>query len=309
MRKLHKAAIHPGENAQMFDWEDLRHFVAVGRMGTLSGAARELKVDHATISRRLTSLERDLQVRLVERLPRACRLTDIGSHVFTLALALEDDAFAIERAVRASQSPLTGKVSLSVPPVLVASFLAQHLPEFRKRFPGIQLSVSGQAQHVSLGRREADIAVRLVRPTEPGSVVRKLGTMPFALYASRSYEALAHPELWEFIAYDARFEDMPQQKWLRSVAGKRPIACELSEINGHHAAVRAGAGVGGLPCFLGEADETLLRVANNEPSFSRDIWLVVHGDLKNAGPVRAAMDFLVEVMERSSAFNAALTHG
>ncbi|MEZ2298556.1 LysR family transcriptional regulator [Variovorax sp. RCC_210] len=293
----------------MFDWEDLRHFVAVGRMGTLSGAARELKVDHATISRRLTSLERDLQVRLVERLPRACRLTDIGSHVFTLALALEDDAFAIERAVRASQSPLTGKVSLSVPPVLVASFLAQHLPEFRKRFPGIQLSVSGQAQHVSLGRREADIAVRLVRPTEPGSVVRKLGTMPFALYASRSYEALAHPELWEFIAYDARFEDMPQQKWLRSVAGKRPIACELSEINGHHAAVRAGAGVGGLPCFLGEADETLLRVANNEPSFSRDIWLVVHGDLKNAGPVRAAMDFLVEVMERSSAFNAALTHG
>lgn len=293
----------------MFDWEDLRHFLAVGRVGTLSGAARELKVDHATISRRLTSLERDLQVRLVERLPRACRLTDVGSYVFTLARVLEDDAFAIERAVRASQSPLTGKVSLSVPPVLVASFLAQHLTEFRKRFPGIQLSVSGQAQQVSLSRREADIAVRLVRPTESGSVVRKLGTMAFALYASRSYEALSHPELWEFIAYDARFEDMPQQKWLRSIAGKRPIACELSEINGHHAAVRAGAGVGGLPCFLGEADETLLRVANNEPSFSRDIWLVVHRDVKNAGPVRAAMDFLVEVMERSSAFNAASTHG
>ena len=293
----------------MFDWEDLRHFIAVGRVGTLSGAARELKVDHATISRRLTSLERDLQVRLVERLPRACRLTDVGSHVFTLARALEDDAFAIERTVRASQSPLAGKVSLSVPPVLAASFLAQHLAEFRQRFPAIQLSVSGQAQQVSLSRREADIAVRLVRPTEPGSVVRKLGTMAFALYASRSYEALSHPERWEFIAYDARFEDMPQQKWLRSVAGNRLIACELGDINSHHAAVRAGAGVGGLPCFLGDADETLLRVADDEPSFGRDIWLVVHRDLKSAGPVRAVMDFLVEVMKRTPAFNGSSALG
>ena len=289
----------------MFDWEDLRHFLAVGRVGTLSGAARELKVDHATISRRLASLERDLQVRLVERLPRACRLTDVGSHVFTLAQALQDDAFAIERAVRASQSPLAGKVSLSVPPVLVASFLAEHLTEFRQRFAAIQLSVAGQAQQVSLSRREADIAVRLVRPTEAGSVVRKLGTMAFALYASRSYEALPHPERWEFVAYDARFEAMPQQKWLRSLAGKRAIACELSDIHSHHAAVRAGAGVGGLPCFLGDADETLLRVADEEPSFARDIWLVVHRDLKSTGPVRAAMDFLVEVMKRNAAFNGA----
>ncbi|MDP9901995.1 LysR family transcriptional regulator [Variovorax ginsengisoli] len=293
----------------MFDWEDLRHFIAVGRAGSLSGAARELKVDHATVSRRLTSLERALQVRLVERLPRACRLTDVGAHVFTLALALQDDAFAIERVARASQSPLAGKVSLSVPPVLVASFLAPHLTEFRQRFPAIQLSVSGQAQQVSLSRREADIAVRLVRPKEPGSVVRKLGTMAFALYASRHYQALSHPERWEFIAYDARFEDMPQQKWLRSLAGKRPIACELSDINSHHAAVRAGAGVGGLPCFLGDADETLLRVSDSDSSFARDIWLVVHRDMKSAGPVRAAMDFLIEVMKRNAAFNDASMRG
>ena len=288
----------------MFDWEDLRHFLAVGRAGTLSGAAREMNVDHATISRRLSSLERDLQVRLVERLPRSCRLTDVGANLFTLARLLEDGAFAIERAARASQLPLTGKVSLSVPPVLVASFLAEHLTEFRQRFPGIQLSISGQAKQVSLSRREADIAVRLVRPSESGSVVRKLGTMAFALYASRSYEALSHPELWEFIAYDAQFEDMPQQKWLRGIAGNRPIACELSDINGHHMAVRAGAGVGGLPCFLGEADETLQRVTDDEPSFSRDIWLVVHRDVRSAGPVRAVMDFLVEVTQRSAAFNA-----
>jgi len=80
---------------------------------------------------------------------------------------------------------------------------------------------------------------------------------------------------------------------------------ELSDIDSHHAAVRAGAGVGGLPCFLGDADETLLRVADEEPSFARDIWLVVHRDLKSTGPVHAAMDFLVEVMKRNAAFNGA----
>ena len=280
----------------MFDWEDLRHFMAVGSAGTLSGAARALKVDHATVSRRLAALEAAMQVRLVERMPRSCRLTPVGMRVFRLARDMEESAFAIERDLLASHAPLNGKVLLSVPPVLVATFMAEHLADFRQQFPGIQLSVSGQAQQVSLSRREADIAIRLARPTELSNVVRKLGTMPFALYASRSYVHLHHPPAWEFIVYDAEYEGMPQQKWLRGIAGKRAIACEISGIQGHHAAVRAGVGVAGLPCFLGDADETLQRVEDDGPSFARDIWLVVHRDLKNAGPVRAVMDFLVDAV-------------
>ncbi|ABE37191.1 bacterial regulatory helix-turn-helix, lysR family protein [Paraburkholderia xenovorans LB400] len=286
----------------MFDWENVRHFLAVARIGTLSGAARSLKVDHATVSRRLSALEDEIKTRLIERLPRACKLTLIGQRVFELAQGMEEDAYAIERFVDASRSPLSGKVSLSAPPVLVAHFLAKHLADFRRVHPGVQLSVSGEARQISLSRREADVALRLVRPEEGTSVVRKLGRMSFDLYASRDYPHLHNPSAWEFISYDAGFTDMPQQKWLMSVARGRPIACEISDINGHLAATQAGAGVAGLPDFLADTDAKLQRVAYDGEPFSRDIWLAVHRDLRRSPHVRAVMDFLLKIVKENPAF-------
>ncbi|WP_263145441.1 LysR family transcriptional regulator [Pseudomonas sp. RIT-PI-AD] len=280
----------------MFDWENFRHFLAVARAGTLSGAARSLQVDHATVSRRLAALESELQVPLVERLPRSCRLTPMGVQVYEQAKAMETSAFAVERLARASQEPLAGKVTLSAPPVLVTHLLAGRLVDFRAEHPSIQLSVSAQAQQVSLSRREADIALRLVRPAESSSVVRKLGQMPFALYASPDYLAMHRPEDWAFIAYDAQFADMPQQQWLLGIAGNRAIGCELSDIGSHLAAARAGAGVAGLPCFLGDEGPGLVRLEHEGPLFSRDIWLVVHRDLRRSAPLRAVMDFIAKAV-------------
>ncbi len=280
----------------MFDWENFRHFLAVARTGTLSGAARSLQVDHATVSRRLAALEAELQIALVERLPRSSRLTPIGIQVYAHAKAMETSAFAVERLARASHEPVTGKVTLSAPPVLVAHLLAQQLAGFRAEHPAIQLSVSAQAHQVSLSRREADVALRLVRPKETSSVVRKLGEMPFALYASPDYVAAQRAEDWTFIAYDAQFAEMPQQRWLLEIAGNRLVGCELSDISSHLAAARAGAGVAGLPCFLGDADPGLVRLEQECPPFSRDIWLVVHRDLRRSAPVRAVMDFVANAV-------------
>jgi DNA-binding transcriptional LysR family regulator len=215
---------------------------------------------------------------------------------------MEENAYAIERFLDASLSPLRGKVTLSAPPVLVASFLVKHLPEFRLAHPGVQLSVSGEARQVSLSRREADIALRLLRPDEATSVVRKLGRMPFDLYASRDYPHLRDPSAWEFIVYDAAFADMPQQKWLTSVANGRPIACEISDITGHLAATQAGAGVAGLPCFLAEPHANLQRLAYDGEPFSRDIWMAVHRDLRHSPHVRAVMDFLINIVAENPAF-------
>ncbi|MDR3397864.1 MAG: LysR family transcriptional regulator [Pandoraea sp.] len=280
----------------MFDWENFRHFLAVARVGTLSGAARSLRVDHATVSRRLTALETELQVPLVERLPRSCRLTPMGIQVYEQAKAMETSAFAVERLAHASLEPLAGKVTLSAPPVLVAHLLARRLVDFRAEYPSIQLSISAQAQQVSLIRREADVALRLVRPKESSSVVRKLGQMPFALYAAPEYVAMRSPEDWTFVAYDAQFADMPQQQWLLGIAGSRTVGCELSDISSHLAAARAGAGVAGLPCFLGDEDPGLVRLEHKGPTFSRDIWLVVHRDLRRSAPVRAVMNFAAKAV-------------
>jgi DNA-binding transcriptional LysR family regulator len=124
-----------------------------------------------------------------------------------------------------------------------------------------------------------------------GDVTRKVGTMAFGLYAHRSYVHLAAPERWQFIAFDQSFADMPQQSWLLGIAGDRPVGFELNHISEHLTAVRAGAGVAGLPCFLGERDRDLVRIYDDAPSFARDIWLVVHRDLRKTPAVRAVMDF------------------
>ncbi|MGZ5201364.1 MAG: LysR family transcriptional regulator [Telluria sp.] len=286
----------------MFDWENVRHFLAIARIGTLSGAARSLKVDHATVSRRLGALEDELKARLIDRLPRACRLTPIGQRVFELAQGMEESAYAIERFLDASRTPLSGKVSLSAPPVLVANFLVKHLAEFRRVHAGLQLSVSGEARQVSLSRREADVVLRLARPAEATSVVRKLGRMSFDLYASKDYPHLHNPSAWEFITYDAKFADTSQYKWIASIAKGRAFACEISDTNGHLAATRAGAGVAGLPNFLADTDPNLQRLAYDGEPFSLDIWMAVHRDLRRSPQVRAVMDFLVQIVRQNPAF-------
>jgi DNA-binding transcriptional LysR family regulator len=280
----------------MVDWEDIRHFLAVAESGTLSAAASKMKVDHATVSRRLAALEATLDVRLIDRLPRSCRLTTIGKQVFERAVEMAAAADGIGRLATAAHAPLVGRVTLSAPPVLVTHLLAGHLARFRADYPDIRLSVPAQGQQVSLRRREADVAVRLVRPNETGSVTRKIGRMRFGLYAHRSYAHLTAPGRWQFIAFDQTYADMPQQRWLLGIAGDRPVACELNHISEHLIAALAGVGVAGLPCFLGDGEPDLVRLSGDVPSFSRDIWLIVHRDLRKTPAVRAVMDFVMAVV-------------
>lgn len=287
----------------MIDWEDIRHFLAVAQIGTLSGAARSLKVDHATVSRRLAALEAALDVRLVDRLPRSCRLTSVGRQVLERAVEMEAGAHGIARLAQAAHVPLAGRVTLSAPPVLATHLFAEHLLRFRVEYPDLRLSLSAQGQLVSLGRREADVAVRFVRPKEAGSVTRKIGTMAFALYAHRCYPHLAAPERWQFIAWDQSYADLPQQAWLLGIAGSRPVVCELTHSSEHLVAARAKVGVAGLPCFLADRDPDLVRLRADVPNFARDIWLVVHRDLRNVPSVRAVMDFVTRVVAEELALN------
>jgi DNA-binding transcriptional LysR family regulator len=230
------------------------------------------------------------------RLPRSCRLTTVGRQVLERATEMEAGAHGIARLAKAAHVPLVGRVTLSAPPVLVTHLLVEHLARFRAEYPDMRLSLSAQGQQISLSRREADVAVRLVRPDEAGSVTRKVGVMAFGLYAHRSYAHLAAPERWQFIAFDQNFADMPQQRWLLGIAGDRPVACELNHISEHLIAVRAAVGVAGLPCFIGDADHDLVRIGENVPPFARDIWLVVHRDLRKTPAVRAVMDFVAAVI-------------
>lgn len=276
----------------MFDWEDLRHFAALAREHTLSAAARRLKVDHATVARRVAALEASLGLKLVDRRPRSYALTADGERIAALAARMEEASFAVGRAVRAAQPALAGEVSISAPPLLASTVIAPRLAELRRMHPGLHVRLIGEKRSASLSRREADLAVRLSRPAEKQLVVRKIGTLAFMLYAAPGYLAAHEPGSFEFIAYDESLDDVPQQHWLKTAAGTRAIVLRTNDIDSQRAAARAGVGVAALPRYLGDADAGLTPVDARMKPLTRDIWLVVHGDLRRAPPVRGVMTFL-----------------
>lgn len=283
------------------DWENLRFFVELARSGSLSAASRRLGVDHTTVARRITALETALGVRLFDRLPRGYALTAAGERIAELAGRLEEDAFAIERFARGQSEEPAGTVRLSAPPVVASAFLTPRLAPFRRRFPRVVLEVIGDSRAISLSRREADLAVRLDEPEHPGLIARKLGRMAYALYAAADYLADRTAAEWEFVAYDDSLDHVPQQRWLRAVAGERPVVFRANDLASLFAAARAGMGVAVLPCFLGDPVPELVRLPADPAPAPRELWLLAHPDLRRAAPVRAVMDFLVELIARARA--------
>lgn len=278
----------------MFDWEDLRYFAVFAREKSLSAAARQLKVDHATIARRITALETSLNLKLVDRRPRSYLLTDNGKHIAALGAKMEDEAFAVGRAAMAGQLDLTGEVSVSAPPTMANALIAPHLGKLRRQYPGIHIRLIGETRIASLLHRESDIAVRMFQPTENNLVARKVGSMSFSMYASIDYLSTTAPENYTFIAFDRSMENIIQQKWLKEFANTRPIVLRTFDLETQRIAAMQGVGVAALPYYVANREPGLKLLDIESNMLINDIWLVVHNDLRNVPAVRAVLDFLVE---------------
>jgi DNA-binding transcriptional LysR family regulator len=283
----------------MLDWGDLRFFAELTRTGSLSATARRLRVDHSTVARRIAALEESLGVRLFDRLPRGYALTAEGERIAERAARLEDDILAIERLAQGRRGAHAGTVRISAPPVFASHFLAPRLAALRGLHPEIEIELIGESRAASLTRREADLAVRLQRPADSSLVTRKLGGMAYGLYAAQPYAASREPDDWVFLGYDESLDHVPQQRWLKRVAAGRPMVFRTNDLASLYEAARAGMGAAALPCFLAAADGRLARLpAEGADEAMRELWLLVHKDLRRSPRVRAAMDFLVDAAKR-----------
>ena len=278
----------------MSDWENLRHFVVLAREGTLSAAARQLGVDHATVARRVAALEAETGLKLIDRRARSYALTDDGRRIAATALPMEEAAFAVGRAVQAAKPGLRGEVSVSAPPSLANALVAPQLYRLRRRHAGIRIKLIGEKRSASLNRREADVALRLSRPREPGLVARKIGSFGFGLYGAPDYVKDTPRHARAFITYDDSMDDAPQQKWIQAVAAGNEIVLRTNDLENQAAAARTGVGLAVLPHFLGDGDPRLERCDASPAPPSRDVWLLVHRDIRQAPLVRAVMEFLTD---------------
>ena len=275
----------------MTDWQDLRHFLALASTGSLSGAARLLHVEHATVARRVAALEEALGLRLVDRRGRQLMLTAEGERVAKVAMRMEAEAEALSQ-IRNSAGGVEGEVTLSVPPSYAEARLMRPFARVRAEHPGLRLRIIGETRYASLERREADIAIRLQRPEKGEFTVRHIDSFALRLYASPDYLRDRDRNAWDFIAYDETMDSAPQQKRLKEQAGAAGYAIRASTLDMQAALARLGCGVAMLPDFIAARDSGLTPAEPYAEPFYREVWMTVHSDIKDVPSIRVVLDAL-----------------
>ena len=274
------------------NWDDLRFFIAVVDAGSVSAAARSLGVEHTTVARRIEALEASLELKLFDRFPKAWSLTSDGSHLATSAREVEQEVLSLERNASGAAGA-QGSVCVSGPPLLLSHLVIPNMRAALGRMPGIDLEFLGETRDASLTRREADIALRLQRPTEPSMTAKLLATIEFGLYGTAEYLAATPEAEWVFIAYNDSLAHAPQQQWIEEIANGRRFALRANEMNSLYHAARAGIGLAALPHYLGRRDAGLVRVEHVVCDARRKLWLVIHDDVRRSRRVRAVADELI----------------
>jgi molybdate transport repressor ModE-like protein len=280
------------------DWSDLQYFLAVAQCGSISQAARILRVNHSTVLRRLQRLEEQLGVALFQRLPGGYALTTAGE---ALAGQLDGVAEQIERAERqllGQDLQVRGSIRLTSTDTLFASLLTPLLAEFRQQHPGLSLQLVINNSFLSLTQREADMAVRGTNRPPENLVGRCVGRIQTALYASSAYLAsrpatLALSEhLW--VGPDDSLAHLEQATWLAARVPAEQVVARSDSLVGMVECVRQGMGLGLLLCPLAEARGDLLRLADAGPALDTQVWLLTHPDLRKVARIRALSDFLYQ---------------
>jgi DNA-binding transcriptional LysR family regulator len=284
------------------NWDDLRFVLALSRAGSLARAARELRVDHSTVGRRIEAIEADLGVRLFTRTTTGYVITAEAERLLPGIRNVEEAVLAIERGAHAQHDAVEGVVRVTSGETFGARYLAPRLVAFGRAHPGLTLELIAGGEVLDLARREADIAVRFFRSAHESLVVRRVAELGHALYASEAYLALRPVSTPEELRDHPIFTAAPglnvvEAAWVeRLTGGARPAFVTNMTIALVEAA-RSGAGLAVLPRYLGDTDPALRRVPMpDEPRES--IWITVHRDLQQARRVRAVLDFLNECLEK-----------
>lgn len=287
----------------MFDWNDMRYFLELARRGKLTAAALRLGVDHTTVSRRIAALEAGLGVKLFDRENRAYRLNEEGRRLLAHAERMETNSQALLDEITPVASGPQGTVRLSTPEAFGSQFLVRHCASFRQRNPGITLELVAETRSLNLSRREADAAITLAEPSHGRIISEKAGMYRLRLYAAPSY-LQQHPPIvrladltpHHFIWYVDDLLPVPELQMLDKAISNPNVVFRTTSVTGQANAAEAGLGIALLPCYLADRMKGLTTVLPGEITVLRDLWLVVHDDLRPKAHMDQVCTFLTTLI-------------
>jgi DNA-binding transcriptional LysR family regulator len=280
------------------DWDGFRVFLAVARAGQVSAASKSLGVDHTTVSRRLAAFEQELGTPLFYRTIGAYRLTPQGESALAQAETMERAAFRVREHIDEMAKSLVGRVRLAMLDEYASLWLGPKLPDFRRRYPGIEVELLVGIQQLDLSRGEADLAVRTPRPRQSGLSAVRLGRATVGLYASKSLSAAKHlvvedlPSLrgLPLLVYTPPHHALQAAAWFQPILTGASIALVTNSTHTLLSAARASLGVAVIPRFAARVYADLVPVSRDLAE--GEMWLVSHPDFRRDPKVRALAEFL-----------------
>jgi len=280
------------------DWDDLRLVLAIAQEGTLSGAARHLRVTHSTVFRRLGAIEKSLGVRLFERFRDGYSATPAGETAAALAGRFADDFVALERRLSGQDLRPSGTVRIATADA-ICPLLMWHAPALREAHPEIHLEITISNAMTNLTRREADVAIRPV-PEPPETLVgRRIADIAHAIYGSPARLARGGKNLSDhvWVGLEDTLATTVIGRWMQANVPADRIALSVDSFLPLRDAACAGVGIALLPCYIGDGDDRLRRVrAGSVVDVRSALWLLTHGDLRRTARIRAVMDFLASAL-------------
>jgi DNA-binding transcriptional LysR family regulator len=290
-----------GPNLHHVNWDDLRTALFLARAGSIRKAARELGVSHSTVLRRLRALEEAVGVELFVNKGDGYEATPAGQDVFDTATTLDEAVTGLERRVSGHDFRLTGPVRVTIPDPLVP-LVFPIFSAFSREQPGIEVTLALGAGFVDLAHRAADVAIRITGAPPPDLVGQRVCNVNVGIYGSEAYlrgrntKSLASLD-WVSLE---RGSDMAFAKWIETHLPNAHIALRVGQPWGLREAVDAGAGVGLMPCALGESMPGWRRI-KLVPEISAPLWVLSHRDLRTTTRVRVLRDFVVNALRAKRA--------
>lgn len=288
-----------------FDWNKARAFLVTAEEGSLSAAARALGMAQPTLGRQVGGLEQELGIVLFERVGRGLTLTPSGFELLDHVRDMGEAAGRVSMTALGQSQAIEGTISISASETYAAVLIPPIIAKLRKMEPGIQVEIV-VANHASdLRRREADIAIRNFRPTEPDLIAKKIGDADAVLYATPDYiSKIGNPTK----PYDLRHADfVNMDHGGMMLKGLNTLGLGLTEANFPLLTesylvmwelVRQGTAIGILDSYIGDADAIVRRVLPNLAPLTFPIWLVSHRELSTSRRIRVVFDFLAKELQR-----------
>lgn len=282
------------------DWDYLRYIHAIGSTGTLQKAAQKLGVHQSTVMRRLSQIEEALGVRLFDRHREGVSLTVAGEEAMSFAEKLKNEVDDVERRLMGHDNRPKGLIRVTTTDTLANHVLGPLVSGFQREFPEIQLEIDVGNPYLNLTKRDADIAIRPTNTPPENLVGRRVANVATAIYGSQSYfRAIPESEplsKHRWLLPDDSLSHLSSVRWFKRELGEVVPIARVNSLDSLLALVRAGVGIGPLPCFMGDADAGLIRSVKAFEDAGVGLWLLTHRDLRHVARIRAFLDFSFEFL-------------